>query len=85
MTIETLLAITIYFCIGHAWFAYAGNSPSRVLRATAERIGEISGDSEFKLSRTARLGILLYWFFIGPLGWPVDTIVCAYRGFMPKL
>lgn len=84
MYIESLLAVAIYYCIGHGWMALIGNSARRALRLYREAIERVQGPGA-RVSPHARAGAVAFWAFVGPLFWPIDVINSARQGQLPKL
>jgi len=84
MELQSLLAITIYYSLGHAWMAFIGNTASRALRRYRE-LCQADDGADARPRRGACIGVVAFWAVIGPLFWPADVINSARQGRLPEL
>ncbi|MFD4629287.1 hypothetical protein ACFVYR_05210 [Streptomyces sp. NPDC058284] len=81
---ETLLAITIYYFLGHAWFSYSGNTPRRALDKLYRIVRQSTGDDSYTPGITVKALALTSWALVGPVFWWVDMFNNVLLNGKPK-
>ncbi|MFM9371897.1 hypothetical protein [Streptomyces sp. Da 82-17] len=81
--IEGLLAVAIYYCIGHGWMSFIGNTPRRALRLLREQLQKHRGPNA-RPTVLGQISTVLVWAVLAPLFWPLDVINSARQGQLPK-